>query len=379
MAKDVMGIGIIGCGTFCEAYIGTFSKGYPNVKVIACSDLDSERARVTAEKWNLAKAYSTEEMLRDPDVDIVIIVTPPSSHYPLTKAALEAGKHVYCEKPMATSLEKAKELKSLSETKGLFTACAPDTFLSPEFQTVRKLIDDGAIGKVISFTANYVGPGADMWHPNADFLYKTGGGPVLDMAPYYMSNLVALFGSIDQVFGFATRGFDQRLIGEHECKVEVNTDYVGILRFKDGTIGNVNMSYDRWKSVLPGLEIYGTDGVIFAPDPNTMMGDIRLLRADKFRKAVQAQTEFHEKLGMIYGPQSLSLMETVETIEPRRGNERGRGVADLAAAIQNNRQPRISADFCVHVTEAMFALDTCSQRSTVYIMQTDCARPASLF
>ena len=379
MAKDVMGIGIIGCGTFCDAYIGTLSKGYDNVKVIACSDLEVERAKAAAAKWNLPKAYTTEEMLADPDVDIVIIVTPPGSHYPLTKAALEAGKHVYCEKPMATSLEKAKELAKLAEEKGLYTACAPDTFLSPEFQTVRKLIDDGAIGKVISFTANYVGPGADMWHPNADFLYKAGGGPVLDMAPYYMSNLVALFGSVDQVFGFASRGFDTRKIRDHECTVEVNTDYVGVLKFKDGTTGNINMSYDRWKSVLPGLEIYGTDGVIFAPDPNTMMGDIRLLRAEPFRKAVMETEEFHQKLGMIYGPQSLALMETVETIEPRRGNERGRGVADMAEAIQSGRKPRVSADFCVHVTEAMFALDTCGERDSAYTMQTDCVRPDPIY
>lgn len=379
MSEKVMSVGIIGCGTFCDAYIGTFKANYPNIQVISCSDLDAGRAKATAEKWELPKAYSTEEMLQDPEVELVLIVTTPGSHYLLTKQALLAGKHVYCEKPMATSFEQAMELKELAGQRGLLTACAPDTFLSTEFQTVRKLIDDGAIGKVISFTANYAGPGADLWHPNADFLYKAGGGPVLDMAPYFISNLVALFGAIDQIFGFAARGFDVRSIRGHACEVDVLTDYCGVISFRDGTIGNINMSYDRWKSLLPGLEIYGTEGVIFAPDPNTMKGDIKLLRADAFQKAVQDKTDFGEKMAMIYGPDSMALFETIETVEPRLGNQRGRGINDMAEAIGNGREPRISADFCVHVTEAMFALDTCRERNAAYSMQTDCVRPESLY
>ena len=379
MREKTLGVGIIGCGTFCDAYIGTFKENYSNIRVISCSDLDMERANATAKKWELAKAYSTEEMLQDSEVDLVLIVTTPGSHYLLTKQALLAGKHVYCEKPMATSFEQARELKELAASKGLITAAAPDTFLSTEFQTVRKLIDDGAIGKVISFTANFAGPGADMWHPNPEFLYKAGGGPVLDMAPYFISNLVALFGAIDRIFGFATRGFDTRIIHGNECSVDVLTDYCGVISFKDGTIGNINMSYDRWKSMLPGLEIYGTDGVIFAPDPNTMKGDILLLRADKFRSAVENEPEFGKKMAMIYGPDTMKLFETVETVEPRLGNQRGRGIFDIAEAITSGRAPRISAEFCVHVTEAMFALDSCKNRSAAYTMETDCDRPESLY
>ena len=379
MQGTKMNIGIIGCGTFCDAYIGTFAKNYPSISVLSCSDLDTERAKATAEKWGLAKAYTTDDMLRDPEIDLVLIVTTPGSHYALTKQALNAGKHVYCEKPMATSFEQAQELARLAAEKGLLTASAPDTFLSTEFQTVRRCIDDGMIGKVISFTANYAGPGADLWHPNADFLYKAGGGPVLDMAPYFISNLVALFGPIEQIFGFATRGFEERTIRDHQCNVEVQTDYCGVLRFKDGSIGNINMSYDRWKSKLPGLEIYGTDGVLFAPDPNTMQGDIMLLKAEDFQSAVLAKQDFHDRLGVIYGQESFQLFHKVDTVEPRLGNQRGRGIADMAEALEKGRAPRVGADFCVHVTEAMFALDSCQTRKEAYVMKTECVRPAALY
>lgn len=162
MAEKICGLGVIGCGTFCDAYLRNLGPVFKNIRPIGCADLNKEAAKSAAERWGIPKVYTTEEMLADPEVDIVLILTNPGSHYSLTMQALKAGKHVYCEKPLATSLELATEIVEFAAEKGLYVGSAPDTFLSPEFQTVKKLIDDGEIGKVINVTANYVGPGADL-------------------------------------------------------------------------------------------------------------------------------------------------------------------------------------------------------------------------
>ena len=379
MTDKICGLGVIGCGTFCDAYLRNLGPVYRNVRPVGCADLNTEAAQAAAARWNIPKVYTTEEMLADPAVDIVLILTNPGSHYSLTMQALKAGKHVYCEKPLATSLEQAHEIVAFAEEQGLFVGSAPDTFLSPEFQTVRKLIDGGEIGKVISVTANYVGPGADLWHPNPGFLYKKGGGPVLDMAPYFLTTLVSMLGPIQQLFCFANRGFDTRQIHGADVDVEVMTNYCGVLQFAGGAVGNINMSYDLWKSDLPGLEIYGTEGVIIAPDPNTMMGPVKLLKAAAFKSAVEAKEIIPQKLEAIYGPESFGLFREIETIAPRRGNERGSGVSDMASAIAEGRKPRVSAALCRHITEAINAFNVCVETGKPYQMTTSCQRPEALY
>ena len=220
MEQKTLGYGIIGTGTYCDHYLGTLGPVYKNVRAIGCSDLNAEAA-------------TTEEMLADPEVDIVLIITNPASHYSLTMQALKAGKHVFCEKPLTPSLEQANEIVAFAAEKGLFVGAAPDTFLSPEFQTVRKLLDEGAIGKVISVTANYVGPGADLWHPNAGYLYKKGVGPALDMGPYFLTTLVSILGPLESLFCYANRGWDVRRIRDQNVEVEALTNYCGVLRFAD--------------------------------------------------------------------------------------------------------------------------------------------------
>ncbi len=242
MEERVLGYGVIGTGVYCDHYFGTLGPVFKNLRPVGCSDLNVEAAKAAAARWNVPKVYTTEEMLADPEVDIVIILTNPASHYSLTMAALKAGKHVYCEKPLADSLQQANEIVEFAAEKGLFVGSAPDTFLTPEFQTVRKLLDEGAIGKVISVTANYVGPGADLWHPNAGYLYKKGVGPALDMGPYFLTSLVTLLGPIDSLFCYANRGWDVRKIWDKDVEVEVNTNYCAVLKFENGVIGNVVMA-----------------------------------------------------------------------------------------------------------------------------------------
>ncbi len=378
MEERVLGFGVIGTGTYCDHYLRNLGPVYKNVRPVGCSDLNTEAAKAAAARWNIPKVYTTEEMMADPEVDIVLILTNPGSHYMLTMQALKAGKHVYCEKPLATSLEQANEIVEFAAEKGLFVGSAPDTFLSPEFQTVRKLIDEGAIGKVINVTANYVGPGADLWHPNAGFLYKQGGGPALDMGPYFLTTLVSMLGPIDSIFCYANRGWDVRDIHGQGVDVEVMTNYCAVLKFASGTVGNVNLTYDEWKSALPGMELYGTEGVIIAPDPNTMMGPIKLLKADEFKALVNGKTDMGGKLAAIYGPESNGLFNEIDTVAPRIGNERGAGLADMAKAIVEGRSPRVSADLCRHVTEAINAFNVCVETGMPYKMTTSFEKPAAM-
>ncbi len=378
MEERVLGFGVIGTGTYCDHYLRNLGPVYKNVRPVGCSDLNTEAAKAAAARWNIPKVYTTEEMMADPEVDIVLILTNPGSHYMLTMQALKAGKHVYCEKPLATSLEQANEIVEFAAEKGLFVGSAPDTFLSPEFQTVRKLIDEGAIGKVINVTANYVGPGADLWHPNAGFLYKQGGGPALDMGPYFLTTLVSMLGPIDSIFCYANRGWDVRDIHGQGVDVEVMTNYCAVVKFASGTVGNVNLTYDEWKSALPGMELYGTEGVIIAPDPNTMMGPIKLLKADEFKALVNGKTDMGGKLAAIYGPESNGLFNEIDTVAPRIGNERGAGLADMAKAIVEGRSPRVSADLCRHVTEAINAFNVCVETGMPYKMTTSFEKPAAM-
>ena len=379
MKDNICGIGVIGCGTYCGNYLKNMGTRFANIRPMACADLNTEAAEKAAKDWNIPRVCTSDELMQDPNVDIVLILTTPASHYSLTMAALKAGKHVFCEKPLTTSLEQANEIVEYANSHGLFVGSAPDTFLTPEFQTVRKLIDVGAIGKVVSVTANYVGPGADLWHPNASFLYKKGGGPALDMAPYFLTTLVSLLGPIESLFCYANRGFDTRKIQGEDVGVDVYTNYCGVMQFKDGAVGNINMSFDEWKSNLPGLEIYGTEGVIIAPDPNTMGGPIKLLKADEFTALVESKGEMLQKIGAIYGSESAALFKEIDTVEPRRGNERGLGIADMADAIVSGRTPRVSADLCRHITEAINAFDVSADTRRPYEMATTCEKPECLY
>ena len=380
MSEKITGVGIIGCGTFVEAYTSTLGKVYQNVKVVCCSDLDLARAKAAAAEYGIPKACATEELLADPEVEIALIITPPGSHYSLAMAALKAGKHVYVEKPLAATFAQAAELVNYAKEHGLCIASAPDTFLTPELQAVRRALDEGKIGRVTAFTANVCWPGSDLWHPNADFLFKKGGGPMLDIGPYFLTALISLLGPLDEVFSYSNRAWDVRRVRDHDCTVEVPTNFSGVLKFKNGAVGSVNFSNDIWRNSLPAFELYGTDGVIFAPKPNTLHGPLKLLQAGPLKHDIETAEETFKKMTLIYaiGPAVDSYFTPLEPLGEARGNQRGLGVSDLASAITEGRKPRVSADLCLHVTEAVMALDGSEGFALPHRMQTDCERPAPL-
>lgn len=378
MKKEVLGVGVIGCGAFCGAYISSLGPVFKNCKVIACSDIDMDRAREVAKQWGIT-ACTTDELLSNPDVDIAVIVTGPASHYPLTMQALNAGKHVYCEKPMAITVEQTSDIIALAEEKGLYVTEAPDTILDSAMQTARKALDDGLIGRPLSVTMNFIGPGPDWWHPHPDFFYKTGGGPAMDMGPYYLSAAVSILGPIEQLFAYASRGFDTRQFPDHDCSVEVDTDYTAVLRFRNGVIGNINLSFDSVRSYSPGFEIQGTEGVLFIPDPNTLKGEVKYLNRDKLRKEVQKRETF-KGVSWMYSPAALELAEVLPRVVPPCPAHRGMGPADMAECIiSGGAKPRCSMYIARHITEVLLALDKSVKTGLPCNLQTTCDRPDPVY
>ena len=262
MANEVLGIGVIGCGNISLTYLKNLTENYKNVEVVAVADMFPEKAVEAKEKFGVRKALSVEELLADPEVKLVVNLTIPAAHYEVNKQCLEAGKHVYCEKPLALSLDDANDLIALAESKGLYVTSAPDTYLGAGLMTCRKLIDEGKLGKITGFTANLVGHGSELWHPSPWHLYKKGGGPMLDMGPYYVAALVSLMGPIKQLFCFARCPEKQREIQDTMFDVEIDTTYTAVVEFANGAIGNINTSFDIWSSQQPCIEIYGTKGAI---------------------------------------------------------------------------------------------------------------------
>jgi len=382
MEQKQIGIGIIGCGNISDIYLTNLTRNFKNVEVKACADMFLEKAEQQKERYGLAKACTVEELLADPELEIVVNLTIPAAHHSVNLQALKAGKHVYCEKPLALNLEDAEEAANVAKEKGLILCSAPDTFLGAGLQTCRKLLDEGAIGKALGFTANLVGPGHEMWHPAPEFYYKKGGGPMLDMGPYYITALVALLGPIKQLSCFAKTSRQERSIKGEMVEVEVPTHYAGIVEFESGLIGNVNMSFDVWESELPQLEIYGTEGVMHVPDPNMFGGPVKLYDGKKMERIVTAVEGVPiNRLMKMHGCKAECLRE-VELAFPAeavpRSNLRGFGVADMAQALLDKRSSRLNAELSKHVVEALTAFDISSRENRVYKMRTTCERPAPM-
>ena len=238
------------------------------------------RAKEKADRYYV-KAYSVDELLADPEIELVINLTVPKVHAPLNERILKAGKHAYTEKPFALNLKEGEKVIALAKKKGLRVGCAPDTFLGGGIQTARKLIDDGVIGVPVAAVANMAHHGPEIWHPDPEFFYQQGGGPMLDMGPYYVTALVNLLGPIRRVSGSARSSFPERTVGSgkkagKKIEVEVPTHYVAAYDFVAGPIASLNISFDVWSHTLPKIEIYGSEGALRVPDPNGFGGVVEV-------------------------------------------------------------------------------------------------------
>ncbi|WP_050032996.1 Gfo/Idh/MocA family protein [Halorubrum halophilum] len=355
---EPLSVGVLGCGTISDAYFSSDDQ-FDCFEITACADLDSERSAAKADEYRIT-SYDTESLLES-DVEAVVNLTPPSVHAQTCEQLLDAGKHVYVEKPLAATVKDAKEIVSMADESDLLVGSAPDTFLGAGLQTCRSIIDSGRIGEPIGATAIWTSSGHESWHPNPDFYYAEGGGPLFDMGPYYVTALVSLLGSASRVTGSVKQTFSKRTItseprnGE-EFDVEVPTHETGIIEFENGTIANLLMSFDvNGGSSLPEptFEIYGTEGTLQLPDPNHFEGPVRVRdsNSDDF-EAVELTHEYTAG--------------------------RGAGVADLAYAINGDWEQRTSANLAYHVLTVLSGIRAASDEGKHVQIENDCERPEPL-
>jgi len=351
-------IGIIGCGNISGIYLQSGSK-FEILEVAACADMILERAEAKAQEHRVPKACTVEALLADPEIEIVVNLTIPKAHAEVSLAAVEAGKSIYSEKPLAINRNDGARLLAAAKAKGLRIGCAPDTFLGGGLQTCRKLIDEGWIGQPVAATAFMMSPGHERWHPDPDFYYQPGGGPMFDMGPYYLTALVSILGPVRRVTGSAQISFPERTItsqSKYGQKISVNTPthVAGVLDFASGAVGTMITSFDVWSAQLPKMEIYGTEGTLNLPDPNTFGGPVLIRRA--------GATEWSE-IPITYGYTE---------------NSRGLGVADMAYALRSGRSHRANGEMAYHVLDIMEAFHDASREGRHIELSSSCDRPAPL-
>ena len=355
-------VGMVGVGCISGIYLRNFDETFKNVKLVAVCDLIRERAEQAQNKYNIPKLYDTmEELFADPEIDIVLNLTRPYQHYEVSRAALLAGKHVYSEKPLGADWNEGTELVKLAKERGLWIGGAPDTFMGAGIQTCRKLISDGKIGEIIGGRCVMGSRGVETWHPDPDFYYQRGGGPLLDMGPYYITALTNLLGGIKKVYGESRTTFSERLITAkpHEgeiIKVNVPTHYECLITFECGAVISFLTSFDVYNTKQANIQLYGTKGNLYVPDPNCFgaNGGMRFLNG---------ATGEEEELPLEFD---------------YSGNSRCLGLADLAAAIEQGRPPRTSYKQTYHVLEAMTGIMKSAETGLPYEMTTKFEREAPM-
>ncbi|HOK10277.1 MAG TPA: Gfo/Idh/MocA family oxidoreductase [Candidatus Hydrogenedens sp.] len=323
---------IVGCGNISDVYIKNILR-FTNLKLMGCSDILREKAEEKAQQYNL-NVYDTNDVFDSDNIDLIINLTIPSSHFEVSLKALEHGKHVYSEKPLALTNEHATTLLEIANKNSLFVGCAPDTFLGASWQTAKKLINDGWIGKPLSATAFMLCHGHESWHPSPEFYYQKGGGPLFDMGPYYLTVLIYLLGPVKSVFAVGKKSFDTRLttsmpkFGE-KVIVEIPTHIHATLCFENNIICTLIVSFDTWAHRLPYVEIYGEKGSLSLPDPNQFFGTT------------------------YYYNQYMKEWKEVPTCYDIFTNMRGIGISDMATAIQEKRQFLANGELARHVVDIM--------------------------
>ncbi|MEZ5668277.1 MAG: Gfo/Idh/MocA family oxidoreductase [Alphaproteobacteria bacterium] len=357
MTDGGVGIGIIGCGNISGAYLKA-ARHFPILDVRAVADLNMDAARARGAEFGVP-AVSVEALLADPAIAIVVNLTIPQAHLSVGLQALDAGKHVHGEKPLCVTLDDGRRLVAHAEARGLRVGCAPDTFLGGAHQTARKLVDEGAIGRPVGGTAFFMCPGHERWHPNPAFYYAKGGGPMLDMGPYYVTDLVNLLGPVARVSGQtsmlrASRPIYSEPLKGQSIDVEVPTHVAGLLTFRNGAIVTIVMSFDVPKHRHLPLEIYGTDATLIVPDPNYFGGQIELARPRAEWEALPTAHGYADD------------------------NYRIIGVADMAHAIRGNRPHRASGALALHVLEVMTAIERSAEIGTPVDIESAPERPAML-
>ncbi len=359
------GIGIVGCGNIAGAYL-KFAKMFRAIDIRLCADINRSAADTMAQAHGV-RAVDLDEIFEHEDIDVILNLTVPTAHYDLTMRALLAGKHVYSEKPFVLSLEEGRRLADLANARGLRLGSAPDTFLGGAHQLARQLCDSDAVGRIISGTCFYQSHGMEHVHPNPHFFFRPGGGPVLDIGPYYVSNLVQMLGSVEKVVAQAGRARNARRITSQPhagemIPVETPTTYQALLSFHSGALITLVLSWDVWQHNHNHIELYGLNGTLHVPDPDRFGGEVRLTRGSGF---VSHSTEWNHPFARANDPRGFA-------------NYRSAGLADMMRAIDEGRPHRCSSGFALHVIDVLTGIQRAAETGSWINMVTKCTRPAPL-
>lgn len=363
-----LGIGVIGCGNIATTYF-RLAPLFRGIEMRACADIDAAATKAKAEEFSL-RAETVAALLAADDIDIIVNLTIPAAHFEVSRAILEAGKHVYSEKPYVLSVEEGMELEALARKKGLRIGSAPDTFLGGAGQLARHIVDAGMIGRITSGTAHVLSHGMEHWHPNPDFFFQPGGGPILDLGPYYLASLVQLAGPVLRVAALTSIPARQRTITSqprHGETIDVSTPTTvhALLEFENGAVVTVNASWDVWSHGHSPLEIYGEEGSLFLPDPNFFGGEVRLTSKAEPAPLPEAWEHAFAVPNQDHGGRMLANYRTV-------------GLADMAMAIMADRPHRCSGELALHVVDIMTGMLRAGESGRFETMRTSCARPSAL-
>ena len=351
-------VGIVGCGVIAKVYAEKLN-ALPFIDLVACADIESERADVFARAHGIPRVMAVDALLADPDVDLVVNLTIPQAHVTVSRAAIDAGKSVYCEKPLALTVKEGRGLVAAARAANVRIGCAPDTFLGGGLQTCRGLIDSGAIGEPVAANAFMLSPGPEGWHPRPQIFYEHGAGPMFDMGPYYFTALVMLLGPARRITSSARITRAQRAIGSEPLKgqkiaVQVPTHVASVIDFVSGPIATLVTSFDVQASRNRWIEIYGTEGTLSVPDPNTFGGPVQIKR--HFRD------EWHD----------------VPLTHGNAQQSRGIGLADMVRGAQRKRPHRASGELALHVLDLMESSIRASELGAHVMLDTTCTRPEPL-
>ena len=359
------GVGIIGCGNISTQYL-KLGPLFKSLNMVAVADINMDAARARADEFGV-RADTVDDLLAATDIDVIVNLTIPDVHYAVTRQILEAGKHAYSEKPLVLTLEEGEELRALAASKNLRVGSAPDTFLGGAHQQARAAIDDGQTGKIIGGTCHVMGRGMEAWHPNPDFFFQPGAGPVLDIGPYYVTNLIQLLGPVASVVALATTTFPTRIIGNGARKgetvpVDTPTNIHALLEFANGATVTLGTSWDVCAHRHGHMELYGTQASLFLPDPNFFGGEVEIGPQDGDITALPAWDH----------PFS------VPNHEGTQANYRCAGLADMVTAIDEGRDHRCNIDLAVHAVDVMTAILRAGEERKFITLTTTCERPDAL-
>jgi len=363
-----MKIGIIGCGNISDTYFESQNL-FNNFKIIACADINIEAAKVSAKKFEI-QSQNVDEILENSDVDLIVNLTIPSAHKEIILKTLNSNKHSFSEKPLAMSFKEGLQIKKIAEEKDLYVGCAPDTFLGAAGQKAKYLIDNNVIGPIVLGSFSLMSHGMEDWHPNPDFFFKPGAGPVLDVGVYYITQLVSLLGPVKRIISMRETVEEERIItsqprsGE-KITVETPTTFMGILEFNNGAKIQYFCSWDVWNHQHNPIEIYGKQGSMILPDPNYFGGDIVLANKNENWKILSTKN-------MILG------IPNKKDGDNMIANYRGIGLSEMIDSINNKRQARCNIDLPLHVLEIMEGILIASEKQKTYSLQSVCNKPKLL-